>query len=143
MKYLLSIVFAFALLFFNGCSNDAAPTGATGGGGFGGGTGGGGTGGVNVTVSVIQDGQGQQYFQFAPSTGVVVDQIEVKCDAQGVDQTVQGDGQTVYTNTNGFTIGPITQGLLQTGQQWNFTIQGKIGSSTGAAYTATPTYNVP
>jgi hypothetical protein len=140
--YLFIIIFAFSL--FSGCNKSA------GGGdnpfalGVGGsGTGGGGTGNVTVAVAVIQDGQGQQYFEFTPDTGVVVNQVEVKCAAQGVDETLQGDGQTVYTANNPVDVGPLTQGILQTGQQWTFTIQGKIGSSTGTAYIATPSYTVP
>ena len=141
MKYLLSIIFTFALLFFNGCSNDAAPTSSGGGGLGGGGTGG--TGGVTITVSVVQDDQGQQHFLFKPSTSVVVNQVRLQCTAQQVDETVQGDGQTVYTTTDGFSVGPLNQGILQTGQQWNFTITGKVGSATGTAFTATPIYTVP
>lgn len=140
MKKLFILFLPLLFFFLSGCSNDSGGSGSN---PFGTGGTGGGTGNVTITVAVVQDGQGQQYFQFTPSTSVVVNQVRLQCTAQQVDETVQGDGQTVYTTTDGFSVGPLNQGILQTGQQWNFTITGKVGSATGTAFTATPIYTVP
>lgn len=140
MKKLIFFIIPALFLLIAGCNSSNSGNNPIGGiGEIGGGTGGG----VTIGVDVAQDNQGQQYFEFTPNTNVVIIQAEVKCDAQQIDQTFQGDGQTVYSANNTFSIGPLTQGLLQTGQLWTFIIQGKISSSTGTAFTATPTYTVP
>jgi len=139
MKKLIFTFLPLLFIHFNGCSND----GGTGANPFGAGGNGGGTGNVTFTVSVVQDGQGQQFFQFAPSTNVVVDQVRAQCTPQQIDETVQGDGQTVYSPNDGFSIGPIPQGSLQTGNLWTFTLQGKLESATGTAYNVNSTYTVP
>ncbi len=135
MKNLILSVFAFLLLTFIGCSSDS-PTGS---GGIGGG--GGGTGGVTFTVSLVQDQQQQIYFRFTPSTGVVINTIRGVCQAIQVDETVTDNSGKVYTQNEPADVGPISG--LQQGQQWVFTITGKIGSTTGQAYTVTVNYTIP
>ncbi len=137
-KLTIFLLFCGALLI-SSCSDDAAPTGS---GGFGGpGGGGGGTGNVTYTVAVVQDQQQQYFFEFKPSTGATVESITGNCAAAGVNnETVQGDGTTVYSSTSPAYIGPVTN--LAQGQQWTFVIKGKVGSSTGAAYTANASLNL-
>lgn len=107
-----------------------------------GGGGGGGTTSVTFTVALVQDQQQQTYFEFKPSTSVVVAQVTANCAAAGVNnQVVQGDGTTVYSQTTPFYIGPATG--LQQGQQWTFAIQGKLGSAQGQAYNVNTNFTVP
>lgn len=73
---------------------------------------------------------------FKPSTSVVINTITANCPAAGVNnEQVTADGTTVFTANDPAYIGPVS-GLAQ-GQQWNFSIVGKVGSSNGASYTAT------
>lgn len=140
--YLLCLALCFLVLY--GCSNDSA--GPTQAGGFGGGTNGGGNtggggGGVTFTVALKQDQQQQTYFEFTPSTAVVINSITANCPEAGVtNEQVTDDGTTVYDANDPAYVGPLT-GLAQ-GQHWSFTIEGKIGSSTGTAYTATTNFTV-
>lgn len=134
MKKLFSLLFFISLLALISCSDDATGTG-------GGLLGGGGGGGVTFTVSIAQDQQQQFYFEFKPSTAVVINTITANCAAAGVNnQQVTDDGTTVYDANNPAYVGPIT--VLAQGQQWSFTIAGKLGSSTGTAYSVTTNYVV-
>ena len=142
MKYLLSAVFVFSLLFFAGCSNDAAPTGTGGGGlGGGGGNGGGGNGTVTFQVATQQGQNGGIDFVFTPSTNVTLTQIAVSLPAQNFNDNVQGDGTTVFGPQNAFSVGEYNG--TASGQQWTFVITGKIGSATGTAYNVTSNFTIP
>lgn len=137
MKNFFSLLLMFGALIVVGCSDDAVgPTGT------GGGLGGGGTvGGVTYTVSLAQDNQQQYYFEFKPSVDAVINTITANCAAAGINnEQVTDNGTTVYNANNPAYVGPIT--VLAQGQQWSFTITGKIGSSTGTAYTVTANLTV-
>jgi len=135
--FLLAVLTVFALM---SCKDNA--TAPAGGGGLpGGGGGGGGTTNVTFTVGLAQDNQQQYYFEFKPSTAVVINSITANCPAAGVNnEQVPGDGTTVFDANNPAYAGPVN-GLAQ-GQQWSFTIVGKVGSSTGAAYTSTANFTI-
>lgn len=137
MKKLSIFVLFCAALFFSSCGDDAAPTGGD---PFGGGGGGGG-GTVTITVALVQDAQQNYHFQFTPSAAVTVNTVTANCAAAGVSNAqVQGDGTTVFNNTSPFTVGPVTG--LAAGQVWTFTVTGKLGSSTGTAYTTNTNFTV-
>ncbi len=94
-------------------------------------------------VQLVQDQQQQPYFEFTPDTSVTVNLITADCaDANVNNQQIQGDGTTVFSATVPFYIGPVTV-ALQSGQQWTFTITGKIGSTTGQDYTSTVNFTIP
>ncbi|MEJ2613366.1 MAG: hypothetical protein P8Z35_00255 [Ignavibacteriaceae bacterium] len=141
---------SISILFLFGCSNNNGnPASAGGVGGIGvaggGNTGGNGTGGgaVTFTIDVVHNQQNVNYFQFTPSTGVTLTMVTGNCPAANVNnQQVQGDGTTLYTNNDPFYI-PLTGINVQSGQQWTFTITGKIGSSTGQDYTSNARYTIP
>ena len=136
MKKIFSLFLIMGVLIVVGCSDNATgPT--TGGLGGGGGT----TGGVTYTVSLAQDQQQQYFFEFKPSVDAVINTITGNCAAAGINnEQVTDDGTTVYNANNPAYVGPIT--VLAQGQQWSFTIAGKIGSSTGTAYSSTATFTV-
>ncbi|MEO8230887.1 MAG: hypothetical protein ABI638_01300 [Ignavibacteriota bacterium] len=137
MKKLFSLFLIMGVLIVVGCSDNA--TGPAGGGGFGGG--GGGNGSVTFTVSLVQDQQQQNFFRFTPNADAVINTITANCAAANVNnEQVQADGTTVYNANNPVDVGPVT-GLAQ-GQQWSFTIAGKLGSSTGTAYSVTANFTV-
>ncbi|MBE0551446.1 MAG: hypothetical protein IH619_03615 [Ignavibacterium sp.] len=139
MKKIFSLFLMISALIAFSCSDNA--TGPTTG-GIGGGIGGGGnTGGVTYTVSLAQDNQQQYYFEFKPSVDAVITTITANCAAANVNnEQVTDDGTTVYNANNPAYVGPIT--ILAQGQQWTFTIAGKLGSSTGTAYSATANFTV-
>ena len=149
MKTILFFLSIAVLLFF-GCSNNSGSnptdTGGVGVGvGTGGGTGGngGGTGSVTFTVDVVHDQQNTNYFQFTPSTSVTLNNIVANCAAAGIsNQQVAGDGTTVFTNNDPIYV-PLTGVNVQSGQQWTFTLTGKIGSTTGQDYTSNTNYTIP
>lgn len=137
MKTFFFLFLMMGVLLVVGCSDNAtAPTTS---GGIGGGTGGGGgnTGGVTFTVTLQQVDQDNYQFIFTPSTGAVINTITANCAAANINnEQVQGDGTTVWNNNNPAGV-TVPANILAQGQQWTFTIVGKVGSSTGAAYTAT------
>ncbi|RJP65233.1 MAG: hypothetical protein C4539_13505 [Ignavibacteriales bacterium] len=139
-KLLLAIIPLILFLFSPGCKDDSGGTATD---PFGGGGGGGGTntGNVTFTVSVVQDNQQQVYFEFKPSTNVVINTIKAVSAALGIDETVNADGTTVYSQTSPAYVGPIDG--LQSGASFVFTITGKVGSATGTAYTSTVNYTIP
>ena len=137
MKKFFSLLLIMGALILVGCGDDAdGPTGA------GGGLCGGGNGGcVTYTVTLAQDNQQQYYFEFKPSVDAVINTITANCAAANVNnEQVTDNGTTVYNANNPAYVGPIT--VLAQGQQWTFTIAGKLGSSTGSAYTATANFTV-
>jgi len=136
MKKLFSLFLLISALISFSCSDDAT---GPGGGGFGGGGGGGG---VTFNVTIQQIDQDNYQFVFTPSTAVVINTITINCAAANVNnQPVTGDGTTVWNNNNpaGVTV-PFN--ILAQGQKWSFTIAGKLGSSTGTAYTVTATCDI-
>ena len=145
MKKVLYTVISVVFLLFNfNCKSDSGGTTTDpfGGGGTGGGGGGGNTGNVTFTMAVAQQQQsGDYYFQFTPSTNVVVNTVRGQCAALNVDQTVNDNGTDVYGPNTPFYIGPIQD--LQHGVQWTFTVTGKIGNAQGQAYTSNFNWTVP
>jgi len=134
MKKIFSLFLILGALFAFSCSDDATSPNS---GGIGGG--GGGTGGVTYTVTVAQDNQQQLFFEFKPSVDAVITTITANCAAANVNnEQVTDNGTTVYNANNPAYVGPIT--VLAQGQQWTFTIAGKLGSSTGTAYSVTANY---
>lgn len=136
MKKLFLLLLPIMLLFITGCSDDGDDAGGLGGIGGGGNN----TGNVTFTVAVVQDQQ-QVYFEFKPNTGVVINTIRGVCAALAIDETVNADGTTVYSQTSPAYVGPIEG--LQSGSSFVFTITGKVGSSTGTTFTSTVNYTVP
>lgn len=136
MKVLLSLLMIAAIAV--GCSDN--PTAPTNGGGIGGG-GGGNSGSVVFTVSVVQDQAAQNYFEFKPNTSVTINTITANSPAAGVNnEQITDDGTTVYDANNPAYVGPVN--VLAPGQQWTFTITGKIGSNNGASYSVTTNFTV-
>ena len=137
MKKIFSFFLVLIAFAFMSCGDDATGPN-TGGIGGGGGTGGGG---VTFTVSLAQDQQQQYYFEFKPSTPVVINTITANCPAANINnEQVTDNGTTVYDANNAAYVGPIT--VLAQGQQWTFTIAGKLGSSTGTAYSVSENFTV-
>jgi hypothetical protein len=136
MKYLVSILMVAGIFFFTSCKNDSSPTNT---GGFGGpGPGGGGS----VTFAISQQaGQQGIVFYGSPSVAVVVTSVAVSLPAQTFTDNVPGDGTTVFPANQAVSIREYTG--VASGQKWVFVFTGKLGSSTGAAYTATANYTVP
>lgn len=137
MKKFFFLFLVMGVLLVVGCSDKAtAPTGSGGIGGGGNG-GGGNTGGVTFTVTLQQVDQDNYQFVFTPNTGAVINTITANCAAANINnEQVAGDGTTVW-NTNNPAGVTVPANILAQGQKWTFTIVGKVGSSTGAAYTAT------
>jgi hypothetical protein len=141
MKKLFWLPLLLVVLLIFSCSED--PVSPTDTGGIGGGTGGGGTGSVTFQVSLVQDNQQNYYFEFKPSVDVIVTLITVNCAAANVTNVqVQGDGTTVYKSTEPAYIQIPDPNILAQGQQWSFVIAGKIGSTTGTAYSVTANYTI-
>ena len=138
MKKIFSLFLMVFALFAFSCSDDAtAPN--TGGLGGGGGNGGGS---VTFTVNLQQIDQDNYQFVFAPSTGVVINTITANCPAANINnEQVTGDGTTVF-NTNDPAGVNVPANILAQGQVWTFTIAGKIGSSTGTAYSSTANHTI-
>ncbi|MCX6149336.1 MAG: hypothetical protein NTX22_02290 [Ignavibacteriales bacterium] len=143
MKRLLLILLPlFFLLIYAGCKSDSGGTTTD---PFGGGGGGGNnTGNVTFTTAIVQNNQNQTYFEFKPSTGVVVTKIAAKCPALNINDEINDADivDDVFSSTQPLYVGPITVNL-QTGQAWAFTFSGKIGSTTGQAFTSSFNYSVP
>jgi hypothetical protein len=138
MKKIFSLFLMLSALIAFSCSDDAVSP--NGGGGLGGGGNGGG--GVTFTVTLQQIDQDNYQFVFAPSTGVVINTITANCPAANINnEQVTGDGTTVF-NTNDPAGVNVPANILAQGQVWTFTIAGKIGSSTGTAYSSTANHTI-
>jgi hypothetical protein len=136
MKKFFSLFLMISTLLAFSCSDDAT---GPGGGGIGGGGGGGG---VTFTVTLTQVDQNNYQFVFTPSTSVVINSITATCAAANINnQAVPGDGTTVWSNNDPAGVN-VPANILAVGQQWSFTIVGKQGSSTGAAYTSTANFTI-
>ncbi len=141
-KLFIQILSVIIIAIFAGCSDDSSPT-DSGSGGFSGtgGTGsGGGTGGVSFTVRLVYDQSSQPYkyyFEFKPSTNVVINTISANCTAANINnEAINFDGTTIFSSTNP-AYGEVDYDILAQGQQWTFSIAGKTGSAQGQAFTAT------
>lgn len=129
MKDLFRIVFIF-LIGLTGCSDDDSsdtnPFGPESS-----------TGNVAFTVSIQQDQQHGTYFHFKPSVDVKI--AKVVGILNGQTYNIDGDPNTVMTVAEGFSV---TVSNPQTGDQWSFTITGKIASNS-SDFTSTVNYTVP
>jgi hypothetical protein len=138
MRFFLLSTIVFMLFIVAGCNNDSGGEGITGplGGGLGGGSGA-----VSFTVSLVQDPQtGEIYFEITPSTNVWVVSLRAASQAAQVDETF-----TVNDTAAGddpLYLGPVADGILQQGQQWQFTIEGNIGNQQGQSFSVTSTFTV-
>ena len=96
---------------------------------------------ITFTMSTEQGQQGVN-FRFKPSTSVTVTQVTVSLPAQQFQDVVTNPNPNeVFDTANGFVVGEYTG--VQTGQQWTFNVQGKIGSSTGTAYNVNTNFTIP
>lgn len=139
---IISFLFIFLIFAFAGCSKKNNPLSSNNGEGFGILGGGSGTTSVTFNISVVQDQQQNIYFEFTPNSTVTLTSITFNCAAANItNQQVQGDGTTLYSDTNPIDVGPVTVSL-QTGQKWTFTVKGKMGSQNGQNYTTNTSYTV-
>lgn len=125
-KILLFATF-FLLFFYTGCKKDnpVSPV----------------TSSVTFTISTQPGTQGGTVMLAAPSVDVVITQVDVSVPAENFTDTVQGDGTTVFPANQPAAIDEYTG--VQSGQQWVFRFQGKIGSSTGQAFDVSTNYTIP
>lgn len=129
---MISAIIAFS------CSDNA--TGPTTGGIGGGGLGGGG-GSVTFTIGTKQGQQGGVIFTFTPSANVTVTTATLRLPAQQYEDVLTNpDPNAVFTAQNVYDLDEYT-GVVA-GQQWTVTFVGKLGSSSGTAYTVTSNYTV-
>lgn len=136
MKRLLSFLLFAAMLMFFGCSNDSGnPTGV----------GNVGTGGGNVTfaMGIAQGPQGGIVFTFKPSANVTLKTLVLKLPGQQFEDTITNpDPATVFEGGTEYSTEQEYTGVVS-GQQWEFTFTGNVGSTTGSAFTVTSTYTIP
>ena len=138
MKTLGSVFIIICLFLFNSCkSNSSSPTDS---GGLGG-VGGGGTGGVTFTITQGAGNQGGIIFYATPSAAVTITKVNSSVPAVQFTLDTQGDGTTVFPASKPVSINEFTG--VASGQKWVFVFTGKLGSSTGTAFTATSNYTVP
>jgi hypothetical protein len=137
MKKIFSLFLLIIVLLAFSCSDDAtAPTNS---GGLGGGTGGGG---VTFTMGKTPGQQGGVIFTFKPSIDVTITTVTLKLpEQQFEDPLTNPNPNEVYTSQNTYEIEEYTG--VQSGQKWQFVFVGKLGSSTGTAYTVTANYTIP
>ncbi len=130
--------FLLVAFFFTGCS-DKNNNVTNPGGGIG--NIGGNNSSVTFTVEIAQGQQGT-IFVFKPSTDVTLTTITLNLPEQQFTDTVQNPNpDEVYNPQDGFQIGEYTG--VESGQKWNFRIQGKIGSATDNSYDVTVNYTIP
>ncbi|MBK7631876.1 MAG: hypothetical protein IPJ23_14440 [Ignavibacteriales bacterium] len=136
MKKIFSLFLIMGVLLVLGCSDNA--TGPNTGGLGGGGT----TGGVTFTIGQTQGSQqGSTMFTLKPSVDVTITTITAKLPAQQFEDLLTNPNpDAVVSSQNTYELEEYTG--VQAGQQWQFVFVGKIGSSTGAAYTVTANYTV-
>lgn len=143
MKRIFTLLLAALTVFaFVSCKDNSTSPNNTG--GLGGGIGGGGGGGgVTFTMGTTQGQQGGTIFTFRPSTDVTVTTLTLKLPAQQFEDVLTNPNpnevfnpQTEYSTETEYTG-------VQSGQQWQFVFVGKLGSSTGTAYTVTANYTIP
>ena len=141
MKIILSVFMVLFLFLFASCKSDSSPTNANGGiGGLGGNGGGGGNNSVTFTVSQQTGNTGIVFFA-SPSVAVVITSVAVSLPAQSFTDTVPGDGTTVFPANQAVSIREYTG--VTSGQKWTFVFTGKLGGTTGTAFSSTANYTVP
>ena len=139
MKRIFSLFLILTAMVAFSCSDDAVSP--NGGGGLGGGGGNGG-GGVTFTIGTKQGQQGGIVFTFKPSTDVTLTTATLKLPAQQYEDVLTNpDPSTVFTAQNVYDLDEYT-GVVS-GQQWTITFVGKLGSTTGTAFTVTANYTIP
>lgn len=138
MKKIFSLFLIISALISFSCSDNSTDPNGTGGIG-----GGGNTGSVTFTVSLIQDAQQNYFFEFKPSVNIVINTITANCAAANVNnEQVTDNGTTVYSSTDPAYVQVPDPNVLAQGQKWTFVIAGKLGTSTGTAYSVTANYTV-
>lgn len=135
-KLLIYFIPVLALIIF-GCNNESGSGGVD---PFGGGGAGGGTGNVTFTIGQRQGDQGGIMFTVKPSTAITVTQVIVSLPAQGFQDIIQDDGQTVY-QAQTYDLAEYTG--VASGQQWTFNFKGKIGNAQGQDYDVNSNYTIP
>ncbi len=141
MKCLLSVFMVLLLFLFTSCSSNSNPTSA--GGGIGGPNGGGNPGTVTFTMSTKPGAtQGGTLFVTTPSVAVVITSLTISLPAQNLNDPFTGDGTTVFPANQPQTLPQEYTGVAS-GQKWVFTFTGKLGSSTGTAFTVTSNFTIP
>jgi hypothetical protein len=136
MKKLFSLLLTGIILLFSSCSKDDDKNNNPLNPGIGGN--------VTFTAALAQDDQQDLYFEFTPSANVVITSMSAQCLALNLNETVGDDEipDDIFGPNQPLYVGPITENLQQ-GQQWTFTMQGKVGSATGQAFSATTNFTVP
>lgn len=147
MKRIFSLLLILTAIISFSCGDDAVSP--NGGGGLGGGGGNGG-GGVTFTMGTTQQGTqaGGVFFTFKPSVAVTATSLTFKLPAQSFETTLTNTTPTDVFDANTEYIADPGDGSfeftgVQSGQKWQFVFVGKLGSSTGAAYTQTVDWTVP
>jgi hypothetical protein len=134
MKRLLTFSVMLLIVLAAGCSNDSSGSGDP----FGGGGGGGGA--VTWTITTRDGAQGK-IFAGQPSVAATITSVTLSLPAQGYQDVVTDNGQTIYQPGTAYDIGEYTG--VATGQAWTLRFQGKIGNANGAAYDVTTNYTIP
>ncbi len=100
---------------------------------------GGGTGNVVIQIShrAGQDPNTTE-FLFNPNVDITISKVDVQ--VSGFNDTLNGDGTTVFKKDTWYILGGYTG--VTSGQQWKFTFYGKEAAN-GNDYTATSTYTIP
>ena len=142
MKYLVSIFMILLMFILTSCKSDSSNPTSTG--GLGGGTGpGGGGGSVTFAMSTkAGPSQGGTLFVITPSAAVVITSLTISLPAQNLSDPFTGDGTTVFPANQAQTLSQEYLGVA-TGQKWVFVFTGKLGSSTGTAFTVTSNFTIP
>jgi len=139
MKKIAALLITGTLLLFSSCGKDDNNNNNPLNPGIGGGAGN-----VSFTVALAQDDQQAIFFEFTPSTNVVITSMSAQCQALNFNDTVTDDQipDDIFGPQQPLYVGPVTLNLQQ-GQQWSFTMQGKVGSATGQAFNASANFTVP
>jgi hypothetical protein len=137
MKKILNLFLLGIVLLFSSCSKDDGKDNNPLNPGVGG------EGNVSFTVALAQDDQQNLFFEFTPSTNVVISSMSAQCQALNLNETVTDEEipDDIFGPQQPLYVGPLTVDLQQ-GQQWSFTMQGKIGSATGQAFNASANFTV-
>ncbi len=103
---------------------------------------GGGTGGNSQVSIEISHRAGQDpnttEFIFKPNVDITIVKVDVQVN--GFNDTLNGDGTTVFTKDSWNILGGYTG--VASGQQWKFTFYGKIAAN-GSDYTTSVVYTIP
>lgn len=102
---------------------------------------GGGTSVVTFAIGQKAGTSGGIIFTARPSTNVTISRVTVSLPAQGYEDILQGDDQTIYQGGQTYDLDEYIG--VASGQQWTFKFEGKIGNPQGQAYNVTSNYTVP